>query len=104
MWLLRIMLSLVWVSIALALALIIGGCGVLGGGASYRAELTGADGRRFVVRADSATSAEEVTFDFIGNPLTGEITGLRFSKRGVQPGEAVYKTISEIVARIPVAP
>ena len=90
-------LAIILISFALA------GCGVFGGGASYMAQLTDKDGRQFIVRADSATAAEEVTFSFIGNPLTGEIQGLKFSKKGVIPGEAAYGTINALIQKIPAA-
>ena len=82
-------------------ALLLTACGVMGGGSSYRVEVVDPSGRVFRATADTVQAAESVDLQFQGNPLTGEITGLTFSKTGAQTGGWNNAVLEKALDRIP---
>lgn len=90
--------------IILTAAALAGCAGALGGGSSYRVEVTDpATGRVFRATADTLQSTESMTLNFQGNPLTGEVTGLTFSKTGTQNGAYSNAVMEKLVDKIPAA-
>lgn len=81
-------------------ALLLGGCGALGGGASYRVELHRPDGTLLIARADSVESSDIVELQVDRNEAD-QITGLRFVKKGVEPGVWSNSVMEEALKRIP---
>lgn len=84
--------------------LFLSGCGALGGGATYRVDITTPDGHILHAQADTVQSSDTVELDFIGNPLTGEIKGLTFKKTGVKEGQWTNDVINKLIQRIPMTP
>lgn len=87
-----------------ALLCVTGCLGVAGGGSTYRVDMVRPDGVKFSASADTVQASETVTLDFEGNPLTGDIKSMRFSKTGVTQGVWSNELLSKSLDRIQVAP
>ena len=82
-------------------ALFLSGCGVMGGGSTYRVEVVDPTGRTLRASADTVQPSESVELVFLGNPLTGEIHGLTFKKQGTQPGGWSNSILEKALEKIP---
>ena len=77
------------------------GCGVMGGGSSYRVEVTDPSGRVLRAYADTVQASESVELEFRGNPLSGEVDALVFRKKGAQVGGWNNSVLEKALDRIP---
>lgn len=87
--------------VIIALCFLLAGCGVMGGGSTYKVEVVDPSGRILRASADTVQASESVELEFKGNPLTGDIQGLSFKKQGAQLGGWNNSVLEKALDRIP---